>query len=379
MADGLPTGIDQLPSGLYRARYRCQGCARHAEPSQHSQSFARLSDAKRWRTAQMAAVDVGTHVDTRQTQTVSECAVRYVETLDHEPASSRTMTTYLAALARHPLGARRIADVRSSDISAWRADLQRKYAATTVANRYGWLRAVFNAATEDRIIPASPFTSRTRPRVRRPERPAPMTVEEVKDLADALPEHLRALVVFMAGTGVRLGEALGTSVNDLDLDSREVRVHRQLRRNDHTLAPLKTARTGVRERTLPLPAHTVFHLRTHLDAYGPGPDGLLWRGERGGMLRHDSAIRALADAAKTSEQVGRSAVDLRHHYASTLAANGVDVFKIAQALGHTTPRLVIATYGHLVPDGGTQVRRVMDAAWSVVTDVSPAAGRLAAV
>ena len=79
-----------------------------------------------------------------------------------------------------------------------------------------------------------------------------------------------------------------------------------------------------------------------------------------------------------TDQAGRSAVDLRHHYASTLAANGVDVFKIAQALGHTTPRLVIATYGHLVPDGGTQVRRVMDAAWSVVTDVSPGPSRLTA-
>ena len=182
----------------------------------------------------------------------------------------------------------------------------------------------------------------------------------------------------MAGTGVRLGEALGVTLTDLDLDRRDVRVHRQLRRSDHALAPLKTARTGVRERTLPLPAHLVFHLRTHLDTYGPGPDGLLWRGERKGMLRHDSAIRAFANAAKATGQAGRSAVDLRHHYASTLAANGVDVFKIAQALGHTTPRLVIATYGHLVPDGGTQVRRVMDAAWSLVTDVSPGPSRLTA-
>ena len=194
MADRRLNGIDQLPSGLYRARYRCQGCARHGAPPLHSRSFERLIDAKQWRTAETAAVNAGSHVDSRNTRIVLSCARRYVETLDHEPASRRTMQTYLAALERHPLAARRIVDVRASDVSSWRADLQRQYAATTTANRYGWLRAVFAAAVEDRVISSTPFTSRTRPRGRKPERPTPMTVEEVKALADVVPKHLHALV-----------------------------------------------------------------------------------------------------------------------------------------------------------------------------------------
>ena len=116
MADRRLNGIDQLPSGLYRARYRCQGCARHGAPSLHSRSFERLIDAKQWRTAETAAVNAGSHVDSRNTRTVFSCARRYVETLDHEPASRRTMQTYLAALERHPLAARRIVDVRASDV-----------------------------------------------------------------------------------------------------------------------------------------------------------------------------------------------------------------------------------------------------------------------
>lgn len=60
------------------------------------------------------------------------------------------------------------------------------------------------------------------------EKVVPLTTEEVKDLASAAPECLKALVVVGAGTGLRSGEMLALSVEAVDRLRREVRVQQQL-------------------------------------------------------------------------------------------------------------------------------------------------------
>lgn len=77
---------------------------------------------------------------------------------------------------------------------------------------------------------------------------APPSAEAVAALAGAVPSRYRALVVLLAGSGLRLGEALGLDVADVDFLRRVVRVERQRLQNG-TLGPTKTSKST---RTVPL-------------------------------------------------------------------------------------------------------------------------------
>ena len=78
------------------------------------------------------------------------------------------------------------------------------------------LRRLFAAAVDDRLITSSPCAKLRTPRDPRPPMVVP-TVEQVAALAGAVPERYRALVILLAGSGLRIDEALGLiRVSDVD-------------------------------------------------------------------------------------------------------------------------------------------------------------------
>lgn len=53
---------------------------------------------------------------------------------------------------------------------------------------------------------------------------------------------------------------------------------------------------------------------------------------------------------------------LRHAHASHLIAAGVDVLMISERLGHSSPKVTLAIYGHLFPNTDDRAAQVMNAA-----------------
>lgn len=51
---------------------------------------------------------------------------------------------------------------------------------------------------------------------------------------------------------------------------------------------------------------------------------------------------------------------LRHFYASSLLADGVDVRTLAEYLGHSDPGFTLRTYTHLMPSGEDRARKAVD-------------------
>jgi site-specific recombinase XerD len=106
-------------------------------------------------------------------------------------------------------------------------------------------------------------------------------------------------------------------------------------------------------------------LAAHLTEFGPGRDGLIFTGARGGPWAASRPLwRAYHDAAVAAGLPdGTSSHDLRHHYASVLLAAGESVHAVADRLGDT-PALVLDTYGHVMSDQEDRTRTAVDAAWA---------------
>src|ERR1035437_6399943 len=101
---------------------------------------------------------------------------------------------------------------------------------------------MFAVAVDDRILAASPCHRVRLPRDDRPEVVVP-TVEQITALAGAVSPRYRALVVILAGSGLRIGEALGLNVSDVDFLRRTVKVERQ-RLPSGRIGPPKTTKSA---------------------------------------------------------------------------------------------------------------------------------------
>lgn len=171
-------------------------------------------------------------------------------------------------------------------------------------------------------------------------------VEQVLDGASAAPGVLglrdRALLEVLYGTGARISEAVGLSVDDVVLD--------------RSAASVRLFGKGRRERVVPMGRFAVQALEAYqvrgrpvLATKGKG-NAALFLNQRGNPLSRQSAWAVLQQAAE------RGGVDahisphtLRHSYATHLLAGGADVRVVQELLGHasvTTTQI----YTHLTRD-----------------------------
>lgn len=216
---------------------------------------------------------------------------------------------------------------------------------------YSYLAAVFRAAVEDRLIPATPCTRIALPKVA-PARVEPLAVDVVEALADSVPARYGALVVLAAGTGLRHGEALGLTVDRVDFLRRTLTVDRQLVLMPGGPPYLAPPKTPASTRTIPLPAVVVDALAAHLAEHpatvqeiehrdGNGVPttvrtALLFTTESGTAIRRTlfsgrvwgptldtMRTRAAEDDTAPVVPTGGSFHDLRHFYASLLKMSGV--------------------------------------------------------
>lgn len=189
----------------------------------------------------------------------------------------------------------------------------------------------------------------------------PPTVEEVVALAAAIGDQWRAVVVVLAGSGLRIGELRGLMVDDVDVLRRTIRVERQ-RDQASRLAPVmsKTSR-----RTVPVGQVVIDELAAHLARYPS--TGTLFVDELGALLPY-WRWKKLMTAAATAVGVDVTAYSLRHFFASALIAGGASVKQVQTVLGHASAVITLRTYAHLWPGDEDRTRNVMDAALSILAD-----------
>jgi integrase len=258
------------------------------------------------------------------------------------------------------LGDRPLASLRRSDVQGLVKALSESLSPGSVRNVHDVLSRVLSAAVEDRVIAHSPCRRIVLPALTDSE-VVPPSVDDVATLSAAVPQRARALVVLLAGSGLRIGEALGLVVADVDFLRRTVRVERQ-RLQDGSLGPVKTAKSL---RTVPLGQVVVDELAAHLAAY-PSADALFTtdRGEPLTYRRWKSVWRA----ALASTGLDVDTHGLRHFTASALISGGASVKQVQTVLGHSSAAITLRVYSHLWPGDDDRTRSVMDGALGALAD-----------
>ena len=104
-----------------------------------------------------------------------------------------------------------------------------------------------------------------------------LSAEDVDRLADAAGEH-RALVLALAYTGIRWGEAIALRVRDVEFLRRRLSVHENAVQIgvDHAVGPTK----GRKARSVPVPAFVLDELSVQCQGKAPRRSGVRREGRR---------------------------------------------------------------------------------------------------
>lgn len=238
-----------------------------------------------------------------------------------------------------------VGNVRHSDIQSWVTELTTRRGATTVIRAHGVLSKILETAVKDRRLASNPALGMNLPR-KTTKAHTYLTHEQVHRVAELSGEH-RTLVLLLAYSGLRWGEAAGLRVRDLELLRRRVNVNVNAVEVGGVIVE-GTPKTHKR-RSVPLVDFLLDPLsRMCIDK---GPDDLVFSDKRGQHLRRPRVStqsrswfkNALAGAGVE----GMTIHDLRHTSASlAISANG-NVKVVQRMLGHAQASMTLDTYADL--------------------------------
>ena len=184
-----------------------------------------------------------------------------------------------------------------------------------------------------------------------------LTTEEVSLLAASADRDVdRVLLLFLAYTGVRIGEAVALTVADWDAKARRVAITKTADNQSGVWGPTKSGES----RSVPVPKAVAEALEVVLNGRSSGP---LFPDTQGGQIQvHNWRARSFKRAVEKSglEVDGLRPHSLRHTFASLAIASGVDVVTLQAVMGHAKPSITLDTYSHLWPKRIDDVAAALD-------------------
>jgi integrase len=277
-------------------------------------------------------------------------------------------------------GAIPVTEVQTAHVEALAdAMLREKLAPKTVRNVMAFLHSVFEHALDRRLIRENPVRRANRPGRRRRGDVNPdlqfLTLEELDAVIRAIPDEvvvrapapvrrgrrgpapppppdvlgpvLRVVVLAAAMTGLRQGELLGLRWRDVDWSVQRIRVRNTFVRGEHS-SDGKSDRST--QRSVPMADRLVAALDgwSRRSVYTSDEDLVFAHPQTGNPLDRTKVSRRFQQACGDAGVRPIRFHDLRHTFATRLAASGQPMRTIQEFLGHADSKTT-QIYAHYAP------------------------------
>ncbi|MFX4294078.1 tyrosine-type recombinase/integrase [Streptomyces bohaiensis] len=338
--------IKKRPSGRWRARYR------DLAGREYARHFVRKADAQRWLDEETADLVTGRYVAPGDRKiTVEEWCETWLKGYATRESSIRQAKVHIARITQE-FGPLPLSSVRASSVRSWMARLKREGLSDSYRFAlHARLSQIMTDAVIDGLRADNPCSRRTSPGTGS-QRAYVATEEQLWQLYEAAEPRYRPALLLGAFAGLRVSEACGLRVQDVDFWGPAITCAVQ-----YGDKPLKTAKSG---ETIPISDTLATVLRECAAGRDEGPV-LTADGEALGPWRVERHMRRIRQEVPGLSPEFRFH-DLRHFYASLLIARGADVKVVQQRLRHASAKTTLDVYGHLWPDADQSTRTAIEAA-----------------
>lgn len=353
--------IRQRPDGTWEARLTVGTDPGTGKPVRKSVYGKTQAEVRKKMTATQRAIDNGTYQAPDKT-TVSQWLDTWMETFCAVKVKPLTYSTYHVAIKNHikpSLGALRLQAVRGVHVQKlYNRMTADGLSAKTVKNVAAILHKAFSVAVKQGLMQANPCDAAELPKAMHKEI-TPLTDSEIPLFLEAIKGHpfegAYALCLF---AGLREGECLGLSWDQVDFEARRITISQQLQKEKkkgarYYIAP--STKSG-KPRQIEPPEIAFEYLRTErrrqtekrlaAGELWSNPDNLVFTDELG----HHFAIPTFYERFKRiAASIGRPDArphDLRHTAATVAIAAGADIKSVQDLLGHATASFTLNVYAH---------------------------------
>lgn len=217
--------------------------------------------------------------------------------------------------------------------------------ASTIKRACQLFRGLFDAAVENEYCPRNPFRSRSaQPPKGESGTHRCLSKEEIRLIRNT-PHRFRAAAMVMLFAGLRRGEALALTSEDIDLKAGVIHVTKAVRYESNQPI-VDTPKTAAGIRDVPIVSDLRPVLRKVDGLLAPSAAGKLMSDTAFGRA-WDSYLLALTDAA--GHPVSIRPHDLRHTYCTMLCDAGVPIRQAMEWLGHADEKMILRIYDHNTP------------------------------
>ncbi len=283
-----------------------------------------------------------------ESPTLAEFVEVYLAQHEGEPETTAKLRWLLQKAVR-AFGERRLSELRSPAIAAWRMTIPagHRFEATQA------LRQVLARAVSWGLLDVNPAKLGVENPQRRYREKRPFeSWDELHALASTLGARYGPMVVFAAATGLRPGEWLALEQRDIDPAAGVVYVRRA-----YAYGRLKNTKTPRSTRAVPLQTIALEAVDRLPQSNGP----LLFPAPRGGYidLRNFRSRRWKPAQRAAGIDPIRRPYDLRHTYATFALRAGISIFDLSRFMGASLA-MIDLHYGHLARDGREHARALLD-------------------
>lgn len=277
------------------------------------------------------------------------------------PGTYNNNLVHVTAYIVPRIGNVRLQDLKAAHITRMNAELLRSgnkrtggpLAPKSVQNVHRDLHKALEDAVRWGYLVKNPATVAEAPHASREPRSVWSPDQVGRFFTELEASPMRPIILFIATTGVRRGEAVGLRWDMVDLDAGQVSIVRT--RSTKRAGQTKTKTST---RAVPLPPVTVHALRAHrakqneerlLFGAGYQDAGLVFAKPEGLPLNPNTVLRTFQRLTEGLELPVITLQQLRHTWATTAMAAGISPKVVQENLGHSSVQITLDIYSHVAP------------------------------
>lgn len=326
-----------------------------------SKTFPNLDLAKQWMSQVTIDIARGTYVDQKISKKtdVAMMAEIWIASLQ---VKENTLNSYKAALRNHILpkwGEMSLQSIKHSEVASWVSEMRASGKSYSTAHHalVNFIQ-ILDLAVKDNRLAGNPAIGIKMGSESKKSKQF-LTMKQVEQLAEASGEF-GLMVRVLAATGMRFGEMAALRVDDFNPKTRRISISKSVTEVNGKMI-VGTTKTN-KERQVPLPQYLVQAISNEIDARGASAKDVLFPDSNGEMVNNRNwrkrvFIRSLQALGDDFPDI--TPHSLRHTAASLAIASGADIKVIQLMLGHSSAKMTLDQYGHLLPDRLDEVMESM--------------------
>lgn len=342
---------------FYRIVYR-----RPDNTQTQERGFTRKRDAEQ----RLSEVEVAKHRDEYinpkdSKAKVADLGATWLKDRQHvmKPSAYRSLDSAWRTHVAPKWGDRALGSIRHSEVQSWVSALSKERSATTVLRAHGVLAAILDQAVKDRRLSRNVARELDLPRKGKSTRRVYLTHSQVVQLANESAHP--SIVLLLAYTGLRWGEATALRVRDIDRTRRRL----QVRENAVMVSGRIEVGTPKSHETRSVPYPEFLDEKIEEMSSSKSQSSLLL-GHGLIHMRLPNSVRGwftgAVERCMTADQDFPRVTphDLRHTAASLAIGAGANVKAVQRMLGHASAAMTLDTYADLFDDDLDSVSEALD-------------------